>query len=87
MTIPAARPEPTSSGTNRAARRHATPHTPVPRAYVGILEAADYLGLSEKTIRRLIDRGELTAYRFCPKIVRLKISELVAVYTVKAVGE
>ena len=72
---------------NRAARRRATPHTPVPRAYVGILEAADYLGLSEKTIRRLIDSGRLPAYKYGPKVLRLKISDLDAVYTVKAVGE
>jgi excisionase family DNA binding protein len=63
---------------NRAARRH-----PVPRAYVGIVEAADYLGLSEKTIRRLIDSGQLTAYKFGNRVLRLKLSDLDAVFTVK----
>lgn len=65
----------------RAARRHPERAT-VARAYVGIIQAAEYLDLSEKTIRRMIDRGELTAYRFGPRIVKLKLSELDSVYTV-----
>ena len=82
--LPARHPEPTSRP-NRAARRH--PHAPVPRAYIGVSEAAAYLDLSEKTIRRLIDSGELTAYKYGPRVLRLKISDLDAVFTVKAVGE
>ena len=51
------RPEPTSPRRpSRAARRHPN-REPVGRAYVGVAEAAAYLGLSEKTIRRLIARG------------------------------
>ena len=76
---------------NRAARRHPKPRSAVPRAYVSVLEACEYLGLSEKTVRRLIDRGDLTAYVFGTrrKVVRLKIAELDSVYTaeVRAVGE
>ena len=71
-------PEPTPSGPNRAARRH-----PTPRVYVGICDAAEYLNLSEKTIRRLIDSGQLTAYRFGNRVVRLKLTDLDAVFTVK----
>lgn len=77
MALPTVHPESTPSGhPNRAARRH-----PIPRAYVGIAEGAAYLDLSEKTIRRLIDRGELTAYRFGNRVVKLKLADLDAIYT------
>lgn len=85
------RPEPTPSGPNRAARRAArrrsAPRETIARAYVGVAEAATYLDLSEKSIRRLIDRGELKAYMFGPKVLRLKLADLDAVFTVRAVGE
>ena len=61
---------------NRASRRR-----PIARAYVGIREAAEYLDLSEKTIRRKIVRGELTAYRFGSRVVKLKVADLDSVYT------
>ena len=77
-----ARPEPTSPRPNRAARRHPARES-IGRPYVGVAEAAAYLDLSEKTIRRLIDRGELTAYTFGNRCLRLKLADLDAVYTVK----
>jgi excisionase family DNA binding protein len=74
---------PTNSVTvppNRRARRHPK-RAIVGRAYVGIPEAAEYLDLSEKTIRRLIESGRLTAYRFGSRVVKLKLADLDAVYT------
>jgi excisionase family DNA binding protein len=76
MAAPSTAHPPARSGPNRAARRH-----PTPRAYVGIREAAEYLDLSEKTIRRLIDTGRLTAYRFGNRVVKLKLADLDDVYT------
>ena len=43
---------------------------------VGLAEAADYLGVSPKTIRRRIADGSLTAYRMGPRLIRLKIADL-----------
>ncbi|HYQ34697.1 MAG TPA: helix-turn-helix domain-containing protein [Mycobacterium sp.] len=77
MAAPSA-PKSTPSRTNRAARRHPNP---APPAYVGIRAAAEYLDLSEKTIRRLIGRGELRAYRFGARVVKLKRADLDGVYT------
>lgn len=81
MALPTVHPEPTPSGPNRAARRHPE-RTNVARAYAGIAEAAAYLDLSEKTIRRLINSGQLTAYRFGNRVVKLKLSDLDAIFTV-----
>jgi excisionase family DNA binding protein len=78
--LPAASPAEPPSRPNRAARRAARRH-PIPRAYVSIREAAEHLDLSEKTIRRLIDRGELRAYRFGSRVVKLKLADLDSVYT------
>ena len=37
---------------------------------------ADYLAVSLSTIRRMISRGDLTAYRVGPKLLRLDAEEL-----------
>lgn len=36
-----------------------------------IADAADYLGTSPSTIRRLIARGDLAAYRYGPRLIRI----------------
>ncbi len=73
----------TLSPANRAARRGKRDRVrvPVPRAYVGIIEAADYLDVSVKTIRRMIARGELTTYKYGNRVVKLKLSDLDGIYT------
>lgn len=38
---------------------------------LSIRDAAKYLGVSDDTIRRMISRGELSAYRYGPKIIRI----------------
>lgn len=47
--------------------------------YLGIGDSAAYLSVSPKTIRRMVARGELTAYRVGPKILRIDAEELDAV--------
>ena len=60
MASPAAVPPPPPAQPNRAARRHPPNNG---RGYVGIAEAATYLGVTPKTVRKLIAARELAAYR------------------------
>ena len=64
----------TSSQTNRYARRH--PAKQVQRGYCGVAEAAIYLDITEKTLRKMIARGELAAYRINPRIIKIKLADL-----------
>jgi excisionase family DNA binding protein len=44
--------------------------------YVKPIEAAKYLGVTDRTIRQMIADGRLTAYRNGPKLVRLDLNEI-----------
>lgn len=46
------------------------------RRYAKIDEAADYLGVSNRTIRAMIADGRLTGYRNGARIVRLDLDEI-----------
>jgi excisionase family DNA binding protein len=75
MASPAAPlPPPPPAQPNRAARRH--PATNGQRGYVGITDAATYLGVTPKTVRKLIAEGELRAYRVGTKMLRIKLADL-----------
>lgn len=63
--IPAG-PHSTAQGPNRAARRR----------YVKMIEAADYLGVTTRTIRQMIADGRLTGYRSGGRLVRLDLNEI-----------
>lgn len=55
-----------------------------PRAadrFVGLSEAADYYGISQRSIRRLIAEGQLPAYRVGKRQIRIKVSDLDALAT------
>lgn len=43
---------------------------------MSIREAAEYVGASTKTIMRLVVSGDLRAYRFGQRLIRLKRSDL-----------
>lgn len=66
-----------------AAGWRAAPPEPMPRArsktYETIADAAARLGVSPRTIRRRIADGQLTAYRFGPRLIRLDAVEVDAV--------
>lgn len=62
---------------NRRARRH--PDTQ--RAYVGIPEAATYLDVATKTVRRMITEGRLPAYRLGNRVIKVRIADLDAALT------
>ena len=46
--------------------------------YVSLVEAAQILGQSVKTLRRRIAEGTLPAYRFGPRSVRVRLQDLEA---------
>ena len=37
---------------------------------------AEHIGVSEKTLRRLVASGRITGYRFGPRLIRLDLNEL-----------
>lgn len=64
-----------SSSPNRKSRRHPKP------AWLGIPEAAAYLDVDTKTIRRLIAAQRLPGYRLGNRIIKVKVADLDAVLT------
>lgn len=50
----------------------------VTRRFVDVEQAAAHLGLCQKTIRTLVARGDLPAYRIGRKILRLDLADVEA---------
>jgi len=46
------------------------------RRYAKIREAAEYLGVTERTIRQMIADGRLTGYRNGKRLVRVDLNEI-----------
>lgn len=46
------------------------------RVYIGVPDAAAYLDVDEKTIRRLISDNKLPAYRLGNRVIKIKITDL-----------
>lgn len=46
------------------------------RAYIGVPDAAAYLDVDEKTIRRLISGNKLPAYRLGNRVIKIKLADL-----------
>ncbi|MEO3939197.1 excisionase family DNA-binding protein [Dermatophilaceae bacterium Soc4.6] len=46
------------------------------RSYESIAQAADRIGVSQRTLRRRIADGSLRAYRLGPRIIRLNATEV-----------
>jgi excisionase family DNA binding protein len=44
--------------------------------YVTLAEAADYLGVTDRTIRAMVADGRLKAYKLGARVVRLRIDEI-----------
>lgn len=49
-----------------------------PGAFISLSAAADMLGISVHTLRRRIADGELPAFRTGRRIIRVRVSDLVA---------
>lgn len=54
----------------------AAPPVPQRRRYVSITDAAQYLGVTDRTIRQMIVDGRLTGYRNGSKLIRLDLNEI-----------
>ncbi len=48
----------------------------ITRRYVSISDAAEYLGVTTRTIRQMIADGRLVGYRSGPRLVRLDLNEI-----------
>lgn len=46
------------------------------RRFASLDEAAEYLGVNPRTVRRLIADGRITGYRLGPKLLRVDLAEL-----------
>lgn len=47
-------------------------------AFVTVKQGAEYLGVTERTMRSYIDAGRIQKYRLGPSMIRLKLSDLEA---------
>jgi excisionase family DNA binding protein len=50
--------------------------TPIPRRYASIAEAARYVGVHPRTIRRHIAAGRLTGFHLGQRLIRVDLDEL-----------
>lgn len=48
----------------------------LPRRWLSQAEAADYLGITDRTLRRMVARGDLPGYRLGPRLTRFDQSDL-----------
>jgi excisionase family DNA binding protein len=55
--------------------------TPLPRRYASISEAAAYVNVAPKTIRRLIASGQLTGFHLGSRLIRVDLDQLDAIMT------
>jgi excisionase family DNA binding protein len=63
----------------KASSRQSTPDVPnraARRRYIKVAEAAEYLQVTDRTIRQMIADGRLTAYRSGSRLVRLDLNEI-----------
>ncbi|MBV5243900.1 excisionase family DNA-binding protein [Mycolicibacterium sp. PAM1] len=51
------------------------------RRYATQAEAAEYLGVTTRTIRQMIADGRLTGYRLNPRFIRIDLNEVDAAMT------
>jgi excisionase family DNA binding protein len=51
-------------------------YSPARRRYCTINEAADYLGVTERTVRQMITDGRLVGYRMGARFIRLDLDEI-----------
>jgi excisionase family DNA binding protein len=65
--LKSASPNSTAPGPNRATRR---------RRYVKIAVAAEYLQVTDRTIRQMISDGRLTGYACGKRLVRVDLDEI-----------
>ena len=47
-----------------------------PRNYATLKQAAEYLGVTDRTIRQMIADGRLTGYRNGPRLIRVDLNQI-----------
>lgn len=47
-----------------------------PRNYATLKQAAEYLGVTDRTIRQMIADGRITGYRNGPRLIRVDLNEI-----------
>lgn len=67
-------PLPDMKGISVTRKKPALP--PEPRRWRGIQETADYLGVSDKTVRQMIADKRINAYRAGPRLIRIDLNEV-----------
>jgi excisionase family DNA binding protein len=60
---------------NRRARRHLESQS-LPRRWASIQDTAEYLGVTDRTVRQMIADGRLTGYRSGGRLIRLDLNEV-----------
>lgn len=50
----------------------------VQQRYLSLKEAADWYGVSERTLRRRVSEGRLRAYRVGPRSIRVRSTDVAA---------
>ena len=66
---------PVTKAANRERRRHPQPKLAA-RRWASIDETADYLSVHHQSVRNLIARGQLRAYRAGSRLLRLDLNEV-----------
>lgn len=56
--------------------QHRAKASPVERKNMNLKDAADWYGVSERTLRRRIAEGKLRAYRVGPRSIRVSVEDL-----------
>lgn len=77
-SAPAYRTTDLRTRTARKKPEMATTDTGKSNPYLSLAEASEYLGQSVKTLRRRIAAGILPAYRFGPRMIRVRLRDLEA---------
>lgn len=60
--------------------------SPTTRRWIDQREAAEYLGITDRTLRRMIAAGKLPAYRLGPRLLRIDVADLDALMRPIPVG-
>jgi excisionase family DNA binding protein len=54
--------------------------------YLGPRDVASMLGIDRRTVRRMIESGELVAYRLGPKLIRIPLAAVHAYLDERQIG-
>ncbi|MGH3644372.1 MAG: helix-turn-helix domain-containing protein [Mycobacterium sp.] len=70
-----------SSNHGAARRTNPSPNRARRRRYCTINQAAEYLDVTERTVRQMITDGRLVGYRMGNRFIRLDLDEIDAAFT------